>query len=326
MKYLNLKKQFALLALVAFAFSACKKIKTAEPMGDAGQTLVKIVGGGTPAAIVSRPIDFVPTPTKLSVASIRRDVPNNTELNRTMIVTVKDDTAAVRAANPAYKQLPTAWYTLQIDGVKTGGQGGTFTFTFKPGEFAKEIFVTIPNATLLDPSSLYGLGFTITTADANGIISSEKSVVIEIGAKNQYDGRYSLDVFESGWAAYGISDGTTNTYPGDMLLITTGAATNAVFNDYTGTFLLAGFAFPLSATQFGATTPVFTFDPVSNKLLSVTNSTPDDGRGRFLFLDPAYTNSGYDPATKSIFAAFYMTQVGRPNQYFRFYMKYKGPR
>ena len=192
MKYLNLTKSLAIVAMLSLVFGACKKANVAPPLGDAGLTLVKILGGSTPAAVVKKPVDFVNTPTKLLMIELRRDIPNETELNKTMIVTVKDDTAAVRAANPAYLNLPTAWFTVQTDGIKTGGQGGTWTFTFKPGEFAKEIYITIPNATLFNPSSLYGLGFTILTADAGGRISSQKSVVVEIGAKNSYDGIYAV--------------------------------------------------------------------------------------------------------------------------------------
>jgi hypothetical protein len=192
MKYLKLTKSIAAIALLSLIFVACKKATVSTPLGDAGQTLVKILGGATPSAVAKMPVDFVNTPTKLLVVELRRDIPNETELNKTMIVTVKDDTTAVTAANPAYIQLPIAWFTVQTDGVKTGGQGGTWTFTFKPGEFSKEIYVTIPNATLLDPSSLYGIGFTVLTADAGAKLSTQKSVVIEIGAKNDWDGIYAV--------------------------------------------------------------------------------------------------------------------------------------
>ena len=230
MKYLKFARHIAILAVGALVFSACKKDKLASPMGDAGQTLVKIINGGTPASIVKKPVDFVPTPSTVLAVELRRDIPNETELNKTMIVTIKDDTAAVRAANPAYIQMPTAWYTLQMDGVKTGGQGGTITFTFKPGEFSKEIYVTIPNATLMNPSSLYGLGFTITTADAGSKISTQKSVVIEIGAKNNWDGVYSnvktntfLDVTNSAFTRLDEDQ--------QYSLITAGATKCIVWND-----------------------------------------------------------------------------------------------
>ncbi len=193
MKYINLTKNIAFIAMLSLVFLACKKPKVSTPMGDAGQTLVKILGGGTPANVIKNPVDFVPTPTVLRDAiSVRRDIANESELQKTMIITVKDDTAAVRAANPNYLHLPTAWYTIQTQGVKTGGQAGTYTFTLAPGVYSQEISITIPNATLFNPSALYGLGFTIMTADAAGKISTQRSVVIEIGAKNQWDGIYAV--------------------------------------------------------------------------------------------------------------------------------------
>ena len=183
MKYLNLKKQFAILAIVAFAFSACKKIKTPEPMGDAGQTLVKVMGGGTPAGLSKNPVDFVAIPKTIVAADIRRNVANNSELNRVMHVTVKDDIALV-AANPGYVLLPAAWYSIGAGTPKTGGSGGNYSVTMNPGEFAKQIFITIPDATIFDPATVYALAFTITTADADGKITAEKSIIVEIGAKN----------------------------------------------------------------------------------------------------------------------------------------------
>lgn len=224
MKYLNLSKQFVALALVALVFSACDKVKVQESIGDAGQTLVKILGGGTPATIKKNPVDFVNTPTRILAADIRRDIPSPTELNKTMIVTVANDNAAVAAANPAYIILPAAWYTIDAS---TPFSGGNYTVTMNPGEFAKGIYITIPNATLLNPSSLYALGFTITAADASGKISTQKSIVLEIGAKNNWDGIYMMS---------GTFVDITNpvfAYIGDQQysLITVGASECIVRND-----------------------------------------------------------------------------------------------
>jgi hypothetical protein len=58
---------------------------------------------------------------------------------------------------------------------------------------------------------------------------------------------------------------------------------------------------------------LFTFDVATDKLVSVTNTTPDDGRGRAFFLNPAITTSRYDPATKTIYAAYMLKQNGRPD-------------
>lgn len=271
MKYLKLSRHLAILAIGALAFSACKKTKLSTPMGDAGQTLVKILNGGTPAGISKKPVDFVPTPSQILAVELRRDVPNESELNKTMIVTLKDDTAAVRAANPAYIQLPTAWYTLQMDGVKTGGQGGTFTFTFKPGEYSKEIYITIPNATLFNPSSLYGLGFTIMTADAGGKISTLKSLIVEIGAKNDWDGVYTnlatgtfLDITNAAFTHFGQDL--------QYSLITVGATKCVVRNDDLNggvvgyLFLNAG-----TGTYYGAFGIVINFNPATNAISEIYN-------------------------------------------------------
>ena len=137
MKYLNLTKQLTAFSLAALLFTSCDKAKTTEPLG-AGKTYVTILQGGSPATLIKDPVDFVPVSTTLTkgIIDIRRLLATNADLNKTMIVTVKDDTAAVRAANSAYVQFPTSLYSLVLsDGVtKAGGQGGTFTVTFKPGE------------------------------------------------------------------------------------------------------------------------------------------------------------------------------------------------
>ena len=188
---MNKKQILYGLLFTTVAFASCIK-KEVTPLGTEGSTIVKILDGGTPANIKKNPIDFVNTPQQILVADIRKDAPNNAAMNTPTTVTVKDDTAAVRAANPAYILFPSAWYTIQSEVPKVGGVAGTWTFVFDEGDFAKQIYITIPNATLLNPSALYGLGFTITAVSADGKISYQKSLVIEIGAKNQWDGIYAV--------------------------------------------------------------------------------------------------------------------------------------
>lgn len=321
MKYLNLTKIFASIAMCSLIFTACDKAKVATPMGDAGQTLVKILGGGTPASIAKRPIDFVATPTQILAVEVRRDIPNETELNKTMVVTVKDDTAAVTAAG--YLQMPTAWFTTQIDGgVKAGGQGGIFTITFKPGEFSKSIYVTIPDATLLNPSALYGLGFTVLTADAGGKISTQKSTVVEVGAKNPYDGIYSyVSGLVTRYTAPGVPAGDALSGPlssppnPDVFLVTTGA--------YSVNFPVAGSAGQL--TWSGGTSGVagidglkLTVDPVTNLVTvkSAANATLTNWAG--------YVNK-YDPSTKTFTLNFRWNPTANVREY-SVILKYKGPR
>lgn len=310
MKYLNLTKTLATVAMLSFVFTACKKANVATPMGDAGQTLVKILNAGTPPSIVKSAIDFVPTPTKLLVVELRRDIPNEAELNKTMIVTVKDDTAAVSffnrdtvSTNPNrtnpdkifYNQLPAAWYTFQTDGVKTGGQGGTYTFTFKPGEFAKEIYVTIPNATVMNPSALYALGFTILTADQNGKISTQRSTIREIGAKNAYDGVYTDDFCNFHPSSNpGYTCSTTVVH-----MVTTGGNKVKMFWPLAGAFgnpsVLGG-----NLSYFGAQEPEYTINTATNNV-TVQNAAP--GAVTFYTMGAGY-NSRYDAPTKTFYVKY----------------------
>ncbi|MGB4844971.1 MAG: hypothetical protein WBP16_10930 [Ferruginibacter sp.] len=285
MKYLNITRNIAIIAMVSLVFTACKKATVATPMGDAGQTLVKIINAGTPAGIAKMPVDFVPTPTKLLAVQLRRDIPNEAELNKTMVVTLVDDTAAVTAASASYNHLPTAWYTLQMDGVKTGGQGGTFTFTFAPGEFSKEIYVIIPDATVMDPSSLYGLGFTITSADAGGIITAQKSLVVEIGAKNDWDGIYLNQ------GTFVDLSNAVFLYGGDQQysLVTSGATTCVVINDDLNGGI-PGYVFDNagSGTYYGSYGLVISFNPANGAISDLHN----------YYGDPAYpATGGGNPAT-----------------------------
>lgn len=334
MKYLNLTKSLAVIALFSLAFSACKKAKVATPMGDAGQTLVKLLGGGTPAATSSKPIDFVNTPTKILAVEVRRDIPNETELNKVMIVTVKDDTAAVSAwiasVLPATNRahLPEAWYTVAVaGGVKTGGRGGTFTLTFQPGEFSKTIFVTVPNATLMNPSNVYGLGFTVLTADQGGKISTQKSMIVEIGAKNAYDGIYSV---ESGFVQRYSGPGPTNpiccdnlTGPlgngnDDVYLFTTGAYTCGIpVSNQVGRLTWSYLTSPNSGVA-GIDGISLTVDPSTNFVSSV--SAGNATFGNF----PGYTCK-YIPSTKSFDLNWRWNPTAATRDY-QIVLKYKGPR
>ncbi|MGG9960699.1 hypothetical protein [Ferruginibacter sp. SUN106] len=352
MKYLQITKQFAALGLAAMLFSACDKVETTAPLGDAGQNLVTILQGATPYNIIKDPVDFVATPTTLTkgVIDIRREVPTAAALNQTMTVTIKDDTAAVRAANPAYIQFPTSLYTLTLsNGVtKVGGQGGTFTVVFKPGEFAKQIYINVPNATLLNPSALYALGFTITTADAGGKIATAKAVVVEVGAKNNWDGLYEMH------GTFNDVSNTAFTYYGDQeyALVTVGATTCDVVNvdlntGYPGyLFLNAG-----SGTYYGSYGLVISFNPSNNTISDLHNyygdpskaatagGTPSSGTGAPLYaasntrravLDPTGANAAQ--GNKDILIKHWLVQpsviTASPNirTYFDEKWTYLGPR
>lgn len=280
MKYLNLSKQIAALAMVALVFTACDKVNVQKSIGDAGKTKLKIIGGATETAptVVSYGIDFVNAPKTLLMADIRRDVANESDLNKTMTVVIKDDVAAIAAVDPTLVYLPAAWYTIASTGTpRTGGVGGVFTLTYAPGEFAKQISITIPNATVMDPSTKYALGFTITSADQNGVITEQRSVVVTVGAKNAYDGIYVVTGnFQH--PTYGPGAGQPFGFASDgglleVALVTTGANTVSRLGvtpagdigDYDGFifFLTAALGGP-GYTGFSNVFPAYSVNPATN--------------------------------------------------------------
>ncbi len=308
MKYLNLTKQIAGSMAVAavLLFSSCKKTESTQPAGDKGTTIIRMLSGGTPATVKLWSIDFVPTPATLLAVDIRRDVPNEAMLNTEMTVVVKDDQAAVTALDPSLLQLPAAFYTYSATGgvTKVGGAGGTFTFTFKPGEFAKTIYVTIPDATVLSTSDTYGLAFTITSVSGGDAkMSASKSIIYKIGAKNKYDGEYDMK---------GKHNRSPYNFPYDQIMdmVTTGAAEvvfywpDAGANGHpigTGPDIVNDVSW--YGTGIG---PAITFNPATNEVNGIRNV--GSATSLFVAYPPASPGVGrFEPASKTMYVYWYYT-------------------
>ncbi|MDB5201457.1 MAG: hypothetical protein JWQ27_866 [Ferruginibacter sp.] len=306
MKILTLARQTALLAIIALGFTACDKEKELTPVNSLGQTVVKLINGGPVAdpGLKENAIDFISTTQTIDVADIRRDVPNETELARVMTVIVKDDTAALRRYSDAEVAnggspivlLNPGWYTLNIPRSGTVAPtfvGGNYSVTLNAGEIAKQISITIPNATLLDPSTKYGLAFSIVSANADGVVlNDQKTVIVTIGAKNIYDGKYELT-----WQNF---HPTSNPgYTGGVTTVemrTTGANKVKIYWPDAGTFanpaIISG-----ALSYFGAQEPEYTINTATNKV-TVQNAAP--GATTFYTMNPTF-NSYYDPIAKVIY-------------------------
>ena len=209
---------------------------------------------------------------------------------------------------------PSSIITVANGGVVTipkGQRTGYLQVTFKPSDFLG-----------VD----YAVGFTITKIQEAGytISGNLNNGIVAIGIKNKYDGQYAFTIKTTGWSAYGISDGVSMQWPSNLSLITTGA-TSVIFNTAQEGSLQPAFTTGGSPTAFGATEPQFTFD-TNDKLVSVDNLAPADARNRAFKINPSVTDSRYDPSSKTIYAAYLMTQNGRPTQYIYDTLVYVGPR
>jgi hypothetical protein len=201
--------------------------------------------------------------------------------------------------------------------IPAGAHTGYLQLKFKPSDFI---------------GTDWALGYSIASIDKPGytISGNLNNGMVAFGIKNKYDGQYSMRIKTVGWNAFGIADGLTGTWPSNIAMVTAGANSVSIFDYLRGDNLEPAFTGSTAAlgspTAFGATTPQFTFDPATDKITAVVNTTPDDGRGRTLHLNAAVTTSRYDPSTRTIYAAYIMTQNGRPDQQIYDTLVYRGPR
>jgi hypothetical protein len=198
-----------------------------------------------------------------------------------------------------------------------------------------DLAVTIPkgsrDATVkltVKPTNLtggdYAFAFSISSISDPGFVLSRnyKNIVTVVGVKNRYDGNYKLRIKTVGWAAYDIADGLTGTWPSNadktsIFMITSGSNSVKFFDTWGfGDYIQVAFTTGLAgATGFGATAPKFIFNLETNELTNVVNDAAPDARNRAFRMNPAVTDSRYDPDQKKIFAAYIMSQDGRPDQY-----------
>lgn len=325
MKFNKALNKIALLGLSVLILNACKKIATTDPIGDAGTTYVHLLGGGdapNPGASLLG-VDFVNRPQSIDVADVRRDAANGSDLSVPFTVVLKDDTAAIRAYNTAngtsYVNLPRIWYTANVPATS---MGGTYTLPFASGDFAKQVTITIPNATLLDPSTTYALAFTLISNSGGFKNATGKTFIFAVGAKNSYDGVYSV---VSGFVQRYSGPGPTNpiccdglTGPvgpaqgnPDISLTTTGAYSN-VFGPGVGV------TWSSAAGVGGIDGLRLSVDPVTNlvTMSSTANLTLGNWAGRI---------NKYDPATKTFTLAFNWNPVTTTREY-EIVLKYKKAR
>ena len=291
MKYFKMK-HLAVLAIVVSVFAACTKVDKVDPLGERGQTIVKLMDGGPVAYALGSQVGddddgpglpnygvaFVNTPQSVTVLSIRRDVPNSEELNKRMTVVIQEDTSLIRIyndtadlrGNALIDTLPVN--TFSISPAKVGGYNGTYTIEFAPGEVAKEIVLTVNNPSAdLDPNVTYALAFKIVSVNVDGgtgNIGFSQAVVAKIGAKNKYDGIYKVT---------GTFQDVTNAnffgnYPREYYLITTGANSVDVCQIINGD-IVPGYLFlnGTAGTYFGSFGLTMTFNPANDVIADLHN-------------------------------------------------------
>ncbi len=200
--------------------------------------------------------------------------------------------------DPSLTPLPASAYTIS-----------TLEVPFQAGRRVSDSVVLNINTSSLDPTQKYALGFTLMSVSKAGvqIPSNLKNLIMVFTIKNRFDGIYNIRSHmmhpadrPASWVR------TPFDYPYEIELITTGPNTvewnNTAFGDGFHPLMTPG------VSGFGATRVAFEFD-ANNDLIAVWNAYPSPPNGRAFNIDPAY-DGRWDPATKTIYAGFFMTQPG----------------
>lgn len=324
--YIKFKLLAGAVLIALFAVSCMPETQT---MGDAGQTLVKLLPDGFNLIA----LDAVATSQSAIMFAIRRDVHSEAALNSATTVVLAKDDAILTAYNT---DNGTSFIPLPVSlGNSNPAPGGDskITVNFGPGEASKEIIITIPDATQFNFSEMYGLAYKIESITGTGILSTnvDDEIVVQVLVKNAYDGVYTvtanspmLDVANSSLTGY---------YPFTYELETSGAHActcldTEVWGDYFHP-ILSG----TNISGYGSFGLEVFFDPSGNGSLidmkNVWGNPPSNTR--MPALDPSGVNKR-DPATGDIQIKYFMLQpsvITTPPHirvYFDETWTYKGPR
>lgn len=190
---MKLDKKIGVLLFSAslLSFAGCNKTESAKGADGRGQTIVNV---GLPYAL--KTIDVSTNPQSLALIDLIRNVPNETELNKELVVSMQPDTAALIAYNyengTKLETLPDSSYNFVSGVIKSGD---VYNVKFSPGEFAKALTINLPHTSTLDLTKSYALSFTLLVAvsGADGKVSFDsRSAIVELALKNSFDGVYKV--------------------------------------------------------------------------------------------------------------------------------------
>ncbi|MDZ4707103.1 MAG: DUF1735 domain-containing protein [Saprospiraceae bacterium] len=313
---MKFKYIFGLLALLGFA--SCIEEGTNAIEGFGGN-YVRISGADNELNAIG--FSAKPGSTTLPLFTVQRDATSEDNLNTSVEVQLALDPTLIAAYNTAngtnFIDMPANLYTLK-----------SLKVTFGPGEFAKKVTITVDPSTF-DLSKSYAIGIKIASS-SNGysIVESAKSGLFNILVKNDYDGIYKV----TGTMVDYVSAALTGYFPMNYHLVTSGAVT---VDGYDPDVWHAPFVPIYSGTAvsgYGSFSPVFTFDPTTNKIISVTNYYGQPaGNTRSAEIDPSGINK-FNANDHSIDVKFFMKQTSvvpaapHIRVAFDWHMEYIGPR
>jgi hypothetical protein len=326
-KFLN---HILLACSVLVLFSACRKVPAGDLSNEnpaAGTTYIGIPTGMEKSNFFD-PFTDVKT---VDIFTIKKDAANNADLKKPEKIVLTALPGAITKYNEKngkeIELLPQSFYTSGNGSDITLGSNGDLTFAFASGDFSKDFYIKL-DGSKLDLSKTYGLAYQITSTDGIAIHAASKDTLYAFfSIKNKWDGVYKvtsgtmIDVISAtnthinNWlAVWGISDnGSPTNGPMEYELRTISATQCVLFDNYVygvvGIPITTGTAHD-AVNRYGDFGLIVTFDPATNKIVSVTNyyGQPAVSNGRFARLDPTGAVNAYDPSAKTVTIKYNMCQ------------------
>ncbi|TCC94026.1 DUF1735 domain-containing protein [Pedobacter frigiditerrae] len=319
-------KSIGLLVAIA-TLSSCLKDDRLVLDPDKGTNVIEfqnpsdIAVHGSTYALYSIAFPIVTTPTEVPVTVSYSGPADGAPEDITVSVGL-GDAATITQYNTenakTFTLMDPAVYTINATSVviPKGKKTATFTVSVK--------------TSLFDLTKSYALPLKIKSVSSGTISSNFSNILLNLAAKNKFDGSYTYTstIFANDRPT--ILQNTEFLYPVayDIQLRTSGANSNGLWNGAFGDYLIPILSNTGGVSGFGSTNLQITFDPATNKVLSVVNGIAAPANGRAMSLDPAApaTTNYFDPVSHNVYLQFFMTQPGFAPTKIVAVLKYKGPR
>jgi hypothetical protein len=295
-------QSFLFISLLSLIVVSCEKgTEPFPPVKSQEKPLISLPDGNN---FITTALDISNTVITAEILEIRRDATDPADLNRVQTVKIaKSNSVLSDLSGAAVTELPKDFYQSHPD---NPFDGQFWTITFQPGEFVKHLKINLKPIDLVSLGRV-GLGFQLASADNNAVLSAEQNqVAVEIGAKNKWDGVYSVkykffhptnpDLTGKGtipeWDF--LSSGPASI-DWDLATVLINFSTNSLtyFGDASGPSLLVRMTVnpdnTVSITNVGSRAAALAFPP--------------------LVVPPGVINR-YDPVTKTFYVAYTWTPAG----------------
>lgn len=267
---------------------------------------VSVIGSTTALYSLAYPIvqTTTPVPVTISYSGPSNEAPEDITVN---IAALPVD---LTNANDVVKKYNDEQHTSFV-AMDAGTYSLPTTSVVIPKGQSKVTFNVNINTSAFVLTKNYALPLKITSVSSGTISGNFSTIILNLAAKNKYDGKYQFIATASASDRPTFLLNTQYTYPYDVELRTTGPNSNNLYNSAYGDFLIPLIQAPNTVSGLGSTNLELVFDPNTNKVSSVSNKILNPANGRTMTLDATATTSNYwDPTSKDVFVTFFVNQPG----------------